>query len=160
VLIPIFISLLVRIVLGQWFKVMILAPAIAITLLLATAAACRRVAWAIGLNATGAVVGLQIGYLLAMIIHRLIVPVRVSHWRPEFVRRFLIDAAPSPLSSFLTAMQRQTHIRTALSALQIDGKSTARPTPAPLLADGGSTSRKGLRSSANIRLKRRFASPN
>jgi hypothetical protein len=83
VLIPIFTSLLARIVLGQWFNVMILAPAIAITLLPATAAACHRVAWAIGLNATGAMVGLQIGYLLAMIIHRLIVPVRVSHWRPD-----------------------------------------------------------------------------
>jgi hypothetical protein len=76
-------SLLVGMVFGQRFKIMILAPAISLTLLLAIGASIARaeVPWMVGLTTAVAIACLQIGYLLGIAIRHLIVAARASRRR-------------------------------------------------------------------------------
>ena len=68
-------SLLAGIVLGQRFRILILTPAILLTLLLTTGAGIARAdsAWIIGLSAVMASACLQIGYLAGTGIRCLLV---------------------------------------------------------------------------------------
>jgi hypothetical protein len=93
-----FIGLLVGIALGQRYRVLILAPVIAVTLALAMGAAiaCHWPAWTIALGATGAVVGLQIGYVLGIVIRAVVSAARgESHVRPNSFRGPLPTRHPS-----------------------------------------------------------------
>jgi hypothetical protein len=80
---PAIISLLVGMFLGQRFKVLVLAPVILLTLILAIGAGIARVdaVWALGLTAAVTIVGLQIGYLLGIGIRHLIVVARAIRLR-------------------------------------------------------------------------------
>jgi len=77
------ISLLVGMLLAQRSKVLVLAPVILLTLLLAIGAGIARAdtAWAVWLTAAVTIVGLQIGYLLAIGIGHLIAVTRASRLR-------------------------------------------------------------------------------
>ena len=81
---PAIIGLLVGIFLAQRFKVLVLAPVILLTLILAIGAGIARAddtAWAVWLTAAVTIVGLQIGYLLAIGIGHLIAVTRASRLR-------------------------------------------------------------------------------
>ena len=62
------IGLLIGVVLGRHFKVLVLAPTFALTLVLAFGSALVRphTAWAIASSVLVVIVGLQIGYLLGI----------------------------------------------------------------------------------------------
>ena len=78
---PTLISLLVGMVLAQRFKVLVLFPAILLTLFLATGAAIVRTQqldWMLGLTALTTVVGLQVGYLAGIGVRHLTVLARTS----------------------------------------------------------------------------------
>ena len=74
------ISLSIGIVLGQRFKVLILAPAFMLTLVLAVGSGLSRTdaAWSIGSTALVVIVGLQVGYLLGSAMHYVMALVRAS----------------------------------------------------------------------------------
>lgn len=76
-------SLLVGMLLGQRFTVLILAPAILLTLLIAVGAGIARaeVPSTIGLTAAAAIACLQISYLLGAGIRHLMVVARASRMR-------------------------------------------------------------------------------
>jgi hypothetical protein len=77
------ISVLLGMVLGQRFKVLILAPAILLTLLGALGASIVRpeTVWFIGKAAAEAIVGMQIGYLLGLGIRHLTLLARAARLR-------------------------------------------------------------------------------
>jgi hypothetical protein len=90
--------LLCGMVLGQRFKMLILAPASLITLLLAVGAGVARAetGWMIAVTAAGLIASLQCGYLLGLAIHQLSVLARARR----------MQAAP-PASSL--PVQRSAH---------------------------------------------------
>ena len=83
-LLPVLISLLVGMVLGQRFKVLILMPAILLTVVIALGAGIARAdaSWTSALiTAAVTIVGLQVGYLLGIATRRLRVLARVGRLR-------------------------------------------------------------------------------
>jgi hypothetical protein len=74
------ISLSIGIVLARRFKVLILAPAFMLTLVLAIGTGLARTdaAWSIGSTALVVIVGLQIGYLLGSGMRHVMVLVRAN----------------------------------------------------------------------------------
>ena len=66
------VSLLVGVVLGQRFKVLVLAPATAIVLVLAVGVMHDRTAWSIVLVAAAAATSMQIGYLVGIGVHHVL----------------------------------------------------------------------------------------
>jgi hypothetical protein len=84
---PAAISLLVGAVLGQRFKVLALAPVIALTLLFAVGASLVRhaPAWSSAEIAAVAVVGLQVGYLFGLGFRHLMVLARANRIRASSV---------------------------------------------------------------------------
>jgi hypothetical protein len=74
------ISLLIGVVLARRFKVLVLAPAFILTLVLAIGAGLARTdaAWAIGSTALVVIVGLQIGYLFGSGIRLVLVAFRAN----------------------------------------------------------------------------------
>ena len=74
------ISLSIGIVLARRFKVLILAPAFMLTLVLAISTGLARTdaAWSIGATALVIIVGLQIGYLLGSGMRRVMVLARAN----------------------------------------------------------------------------------
>jgi hypothetical protein len=80
---PAVIGLLVGTLLAQRSKVLVLAPVILLTLILAFGAAIARAdaVWTVGLTAAVTIVGLQIGYLLGIGIRHLIIVTRASRLR-------------------------------------------------------------------------------
>ena len=79
------ISLSIGIVLARRFKVLILAPAFMLTLVLAIGTGFARTdaAWSIGSTALVVIVGLQIGYLLGSGMHYVMVLVRAGRPRSD-----------------------------------------------------------------------------
>jgi len=75
-----FLGLLIGTILGQRFKVVVLAPAALLILLLAIDAAIvgTNPAWSVGARAAMALVGLQLGYLLGSGIRYLKVLARAN----------------------------------------------------------------------------------
>jgi len=73
-------GLLIGMILGQRFKVLILAPAVLLIVLLAIGAAIESTnpAWSVGARAAMALVGLQFGYLLGAGIRYLKVLARAN----------------------------------------------------------------------------------
>jgi hypothetical protein len=72
------VSLSIGIVLARRFKVLILAPAFMLTLVLALGTGLARTdaAWSIGSTALVVIVGLQVGYLLGSAMRHVMVLVR------------------------------------------------------------------------------------
>jgi hypothetical protein len=79
------ISLSIGVVLARRFKVLILAPAFMLTLLLAIGTGLARTdaAWSIGSAALVVIIGLQIGYLLGSGMRHVMVLVRASRSSPN-----------------------------------------------------------------------------
>jgi len=77
------VSLMIGIVLAGRFKVLILAPAFMLTLVLAIGTGLARTSavWSIGSTALVIIVGLQIGYLLGSGMRHVMVSVRASRQR-------------------------------------------------------------------------------
>jgi hypothetical protein len=77
------ISLLIGTVLARRFRVLILAPAFVVTLLLAIGAGLARSdeAWSIGLTALVVIGGLQVGYLLGIGMRHVMVLARAGRSR-------------------------------------------------------------------------------
>src|SRR4029077_12075601 len=75
---PAIISFLVGLALAQRFKVLVLIPAILLTLVFAVVAGLSGAAagWASALTAVGAITGVQIGYLIGIAIRQLILSAR------------------------------------------------------------------------------------
>jgi hypothetical protein len=89
-------SLLVGMVLGQHFKVLILAPVIVLTMLFAIGAAIMRAdAWAVGETAGVAIVGLQVGYLFGIGISHLIALAHASRLRVALSASYLPPRRPA-----------------------------------------------------------------
>jgi hypothetical protein len=74
------ISLMIGVVLARRFKVLVLAPAFMLTLLLAVGTGLARTdaAWSIGSTALVVIVGLQIGYLFGSGMRHVMVLVRAN----------------------------------------------------------------------------------
>jgi hypothetical protein len=74
------VSLSIGIVLARRFKVLILAPAFMLTLVLALGTGLARTdaAWSIGSTALVVIVGLQVGYLLGSVMRHVMVFVRAG----------------------------------------------------------------------------------
>jgi hypothetical protein len=79
-LFSVLVSLLIGTALGRRYTVLILAPAFALTLVLAigTGLAGTGVAWSIGSTTLVVIVGLQIGYLLGSGMRHVLVHVRAG----------------------------------------------------------------------------------
>ena len=73
-------GLLIGTILGQRFKVLVLAPALLIILLLAVGAAVvgTNPAWSVGVSAAMAMIGLQLGYFFGIGIRYLKVIARAN----------------------------------------------------------------------------------
>lgn len=77
-------SLLGGVVLAQRFKILVMVPATALTLVIAAGLGTARddAAWWTALMAVAAATGLQMGYMFGLVIHRLPVLSQTSHTVP------------------------------------------------------------------------------
>jgi hypothetical protein len=82
-MLPAILTLLGGMALGQRFKLLVLAPAILLTLVLAVGAGVARAdtPWRIGLTAAGLITSLQIGYLLGLGIRHVLIRARAKRMR-------------------------------------------------------------------------------
>jgi hypothetical protein len=67
----IILSLLAGLVLGQWFRVMVLVPAVALALLVGIGMAHADGTWWTALMAAAAAAAVQIGYLIGLVIRHI-----------------------------------------------------------------------------------------
>jgi hypothetical protein len=79
------VSLMIGVVLARRFKVLILAPAFMLTLVLAIGTGLARtdVAWSIGSTALVVIIGLQVGYLFGSGMRHVMVLVRAGRPRSD-----------------------------------------------------------------------------
>lgn len=85
-MLPAILAFLCGMVLGQRFKVFVLAPAILLVLVLILGVGIARAetAWTIGLNTVALITSLQIGYLLGLAIRQLLLFARAKRFRAAF----------------------------------------------------------------------------
>jgi hypothetical protein len=81
---PIILSILVGAAIAQRFKVLALVPAIVVTLLFALVGtlASAHASWTIPLTAVTVIIGLQIGYLLGLVVRHLVLSTRAGRPGP------------------------------------------------------------------------------